>query len=496
MDDQQIMDNISTFSALEIAEFIRKGYVSFDQLTSLHDFSYRTREEVKRLLRENDAEEVDDNNWEKARSLNTIESYTEYLQNNVTGKHRDEARQAKERLSIPSRPTRNSSSRDRYRDTSIERLKRDIEGEFDRDRIVEIISSYLTKNPNRLDDFYEEIRINKNFLSASVIDNLERKEVIDFKDLEEKSNINEKFLEYIVNESLEDNVIDVDLKEIESIEPKRTEIYLWGIPSSGKTCALGAILNEATHGEIINFAEPRICQGYEYMMRLTQLFNGVDKVFRLPEGTPTDAIFDMSYVLKKDGKDYPVTFIDLSGETIDSMYRSNASLTLSPQKEKGLELATKLLTGNKGINRKIHFFVLEYGGHEKTYKGINQYNLLTGALAYIKKTGIFNRETDAIYLLVTKSDMAGEGKKRSENVKQYIQEYYFTFYEGLKSICKENEINEGEVDIIPFSIGEVCFQNLTLYNNKSSLTVVKHIINRAKGFKSGKLANILDKVKK
>ncbi|MBD5356063.1 MAG: hypothetical protein HDR88_03530 [Bacteroides sp.] len=527
---QAIIDNVAEYNSAQLAGYIRGGIVSYDELCEEPEFSAHTRKEVRDLLVNSE-----DSDWQNAVAIDTIEGFDRYLQCYSEGKYRNEAREAKKRLKnlslnneiedkwnnldktdkaaletfISSYP--NSSyiaeaqkhlsqiSRGKYAVSSIKRLRQEIDGEGDPTAIINIIKSYLEREAISVSQLYSEIQTNPNLLSSKVIDQLEEKRVIDFIDLERNAKINPKFIEFITNNDVNSPVINIDSTPIESIGSRTTEVYFWGIPSSGKTCALGAIMSEARHGGYIEFAEPNNkCQGLHYMTILSQIFEGGTEVFKLPEGTQTDAIFEMSYVFKKQKMDYPVTFIDLAGETIDSMFRKNAKISLPPKKQAGLDTACKLLTGNSGINRKIHFFVLEYNGHTKKYKDLTQDTLLTGAMTFIKDTGIFRTETDAIYLLVTKSDLSGATSKeeRDEILKKYIKKHYYQFYNGLRALCNINEINEGNVDIIPFSLGEVCFQNLCLFDNSTARTVVEVIMSRAKGFKTGKLAKILGKLKK
>jgi len=527
---QDVIDNVAEYTPAQLAEYIRDGIVSYDELCEEPEFSRKQRREVKSLMGN-----AEDEAWRNALAIDTIEEYDLYLHSYPDGTHRAEAREAKKRLQsieensssdiewenldksddvslrnfINNNPTSSHVheakaqlrliSRRRYTASSIKRLKSEIEGEDDPETMVSIIKKYLNDGSVTVEQLYSEIHKNKNLFPAVVIDNLEQDGKINFEDIENQCGIDSKFFEFITNNDVKSTVINIEPNPISAIGPKTTEIYFWGIPSSGKTCALGAIMGEARHGGFVNFAEPNIhCQGYEYMTVLSQIFDGGKEVFKLPEGTETDAIFEMSYILKKDGMDYPVTFIDLAGETIESMFRKNANLPLTPKKQKGLNTACRLLTGNGGINRKIHFFVLEYNGHEKTYKGLTQDTLLTGAMAFIKDTGIFKTETDAIYLLVTKSDLAREldMSKRYNVIADYLKKYYKPFYDGLRSLCVENEINDGNVDIVPFSLGDVCFQNLCMFDNTTALTVVEIILERAKGFKTGKLARLLSKFKK
>ena len=530
---EAIIENIGEYSPAEIAAYIRSGVVSYDELCEEPEFSSLTRREVREILANS---EEDD--WNTALSSNTIEEYDHYLQSYPEGKYRDNAREAKRQLAelnsdneietTWSKVDKNSPSelrdfisqypnsaytsdaearlanlnRRRYASSAMTRLKSDIEGEADTAQVSNIIQSYLEEGSVTLDQIYSELKANYNLLNVGTINELERRGVINFCDLEDKAGIDSRFLEYITNNPSrlsQSSLQDINCPGITAINSKTTEVYFWGIPSSGKTCALGAIMSEAQYGQYVDFAEPSThCQGYQYMSELSQIFDGRKDVFTLPAGTATDAIYEMGYIYKKDRKDYPVTFIDLAGETIESMYLKNAKLPLSPRKAAALNTACSLLTGNSGINRKIHFFVLEYDGHNKDYKGLTQHTLLTGAMAFIKETGIFRTETDGVYLLITKSDLTGAKSERERNeiLTDYIKTHYKQFYNGLRSICEENEVNGGQVEIVPFSLGTVCFKKLCLFDNSTSKVVVELILNRAKGFKTGKLAKFLDKIKK
>ena len=527
---EDIIDNVIEYTPAELAGYIHDGIVSFEELCEEPEFSAQARKTVKEIIANSE-----DEDWQNAVAIDTVEKYDDYLMKYPEGQHRSQAREAKKRLLdlssyneiedkwnslnkedevalrtfISSHPSSSyiseakerlsQISRRKYAASAIKRLKQDIEGEDDPEAIITTIEDYLSNGTVSVAQLYSEIKKDHNIINSRVIDRLEEDRIIDFAELEIEADVNPKFFEFITNNDVNSPVVNVESTSIDSIGARTTEVYFWGIPSSGKTCALGAIMSEARHGGYVEFAEPNNkCQGLHYMTVLSQIFEGGTEVFKLPEGTQTDAIFEMGYVFKKQKMNYPVTFIDLAGETIDSMYRKNAKLSLSPKKQAGLDMACKLLTGNSEVNRKIHFFVLEYNGHTKRYKDLTQDTLLTGAMTFIKDTGIFSTETDAVYLLVTKSDLTGatSNEERNHILANYIRSHYKQFYNGLRSLCEENEINEGNVDIVPFSLGDVCFQNLCLFDNATARTVVELIMNRAKGFKSGKMANFFNKFKK
>lgn len=533
---QDLIDNIQEYEPLNIAGYIRDGVVTFEELCREPEFSAAARKEVQKYIAS-----FDDEAWEKAKKDNTAEAYERYLMNYREGAHRQEARDAKNAIlsgdSVPT-PAADDNSDDAWFNVDktnsdairafltshpdsphapeakklwaemahkhfsvkpFDKLKQQIKRLYRPDAIVSTIKQAIASGEVSEDDIYNEIARDHNWLPSFIIQDLEREGTLNLFDLEEKSKIQNEFLGFIANDDARAVVVDVDPLPIDALPPTTTEVYFWGIPASGKTCALGAIMNEARYGGYVEFAEPNInCKGFHYMNVVSQLFTPGKNVVKLPEGTQTKAIFDMGFIFKKGKYDYPVTFVDLPGETINSMYEVNGCIPLDQERQAALDKTIQLLKGNAGVNRKMHFFVLEYNGHDSLYKGRTQDVLLTSAMTFIKNTGIFKTETDAVFLLVTKSDLTGaqDPVQRNQILAEYIRQYYGTFYNGLKKLCGDNEINGGNVDIIPFSIGEVCFKNLCLYQRTTAAEVVKIILERAGGVNRGRAANLLNIFKK
>ena len=200
--------------------------------------------------------------------------------------------------------------------------------------------------------------------------------------------------------------------------------------------------------------------------------------------------FDLEDV---DNAIHPLTCVDLAGELVRCMYKSDAKENMSDDEMEALDTLTRVLIDNRTKNRKIHFFVLEYGAEDRKYEGLTQNEYLEGALRYIERTGIFKDDTDAIYLMLTKVDKAKAAKGQLPSIlKEYIAETYGNFYNGLVRICKNYEINEGIVEVVPFSLGQVCFQDYCLFDEKPAANVVRKLLERSKGFNTGMKQKILN----
>lgn len=354
--------------------------------------------------------------------------------------------------------------------------------------IYEKIVSYLTSGKITLEDFLMALKEDHNFISGTVARSLWDNGYVSDTDFI-ATEIDPDFITCMMS-----NITSTPLPPSEKLDhitmKDCTEIYFWGIPSSGKSCAIGAILSVANSGRVALCMEKNNeCQGYGYMTRLANIFKSNGSVGALPEGTSVTSTYEMGFNLEdQDKKVHPITCIDLAGELVRCMYKADAKENLSDEQKSVLDMLTSIMIDKRTKNRKIHFFVIEYGAEDRQYEGLPQQDYLQAAVAYIQRTGIFAKDTDGLYLLVTKVDKAkAHGRELSEKLKEYISVNYQGFYNGLKKICRDNEINGGEVEIIPFSLGEVCFQNYCKFNDKAAVNVVNKILNRSYGYKPDKL---------
>lgn len=360
-------------------------------------------------------------------------------------------------------------------------------------KIFDTIRQYIQSGFTNIQELLYVIADDNNFLSAHVVNMLIDAGYITYMDLV-SAGINPQFIDQLVKGS--ETTYFTTPMPIEKVNKVSTEIYFWGIPSSGKTCALGGILSMANNGRIARtMSQDNDCQGYGYMTRLANVFRENHGVGTLPPGTGIYDIWEMGFNLEdQEGHIHPITCIDLAGELVRCMYKHDAGEPLTDDELMTLETVTNLLISNRTQNRKMHFFVLEYGGEQRQYEGLDQSTYLSAALEYIKRTRIFNNETDAIFLLFTKVDKAKlRGQALVDHLREYTDRYYANFYNGLVDICQTNEINGGKVERIPFTLGNVCFQNYCIFNGTTAENVVRKILERTKGFKRTKFQNFLNK---
>lgn len=472
---------------------------------------------------------LENEDWEEAKRLNTEEAYQKYLDSYPEGEYREEAREAIDNLQsvvevpavtdtwddidktsleeVQSFVDENPSSphfaeansllkelrKEQYLGVDIRALARQIKAIRTDARInnpekaiYDRIVKYISTGKISIDDLLNAIAEDNNFISGTVANLLWENGII--KDFT-KAGIDADFIAHMMS-----NILPQKFQAPEPItritKTPCTEVYFWGIPSSGKSCALGAILSSANSGKVArSMQRDPNCQGYGYMTRLANLFKTNGAVGTLPEGTAISSTYEMGFVLEdEDGTEHPITCVDLAGELVRCMYKQDAGEPLTDEQQNVLRTLTNVLIDNRTDNRKIHFFVIEYGAEDREYEGLPQKDYLEAVVAYIQRTGIFKNDTDGIYLLISKVDKAkAVGKELQEKLRAYILENYRGFYNGLKKVCKDNEINGGEVEIQPFTLGTVCFQNYCKFKEDTAATVVRTLMKRSYGQKPGKV---------
>lgn len=528
-----ILDNVAGYKAENLYGFINKGLVTFDELCNdtNGEFSPKVRQELKRML-----EHGDDDEWASAQAAHTIEAVQHYLDTFAEGKFRPQARALKAQIEreqadasaqksaesawkaldkndidalndfVTNNPDSVHAAEATQRindllldsimdydiDTLIDKIKQILNeagtsASYKNDNIANEIKSYIKKRYATKAQFLDKLREDCNLLNASAVKHLIDEHIITIADLS-GIGIGKQFIKAMLTGLQTDSYTYT--RSLDRIHKQSTEVYFWGIPSSGKSCALGAILSVAGSGKVAKVMDADTAsQGYGYMTYLTSHFPQNGEVGTLLGGTPIDAFYEMGFDLTDESnRTHPITCIDMAGELMRCMFKSNANMPLSDTDLNMLDTMTKVLIDNRSTNRKIHFFVIEYGGEDRIFDGYHQDVYLNGALSYIKDTGIFKKETDAIFIMVTKVDKMKHVTR--DAITQYVKDNYEGFYNGLNKICEDNEINGKKVEIVAFSLGKVCFQSYCKFDTKPAENVVDIMLKHSASNHGGKLGII------
>lgn len=491
MEKQEILDQIEELQPKELAQYIRTGKVSFEELQDTGDFprtkQSRVKECLEQLANQPTEADIDEDTWRQACEENTMASYQRYLEEMETGSHRDEARERlrglreKEEDDTPPEPTEpdvveeDDFFREDFDDVleEVREIQSSKQSFAEKNRgILDVLTRAVHKGSITGEDILSHLSKNLNWLNPELVLDLISNKVFSESMLCKWCGLDKKVLKLLKGKKRGVDFVFPDGQKIEVSRPSY-EVYFWGVPSSGKTCALGGILSTANSASVAKSMQIHSCQGSAYLAALRENFSG-DDVCLLPGGTPVDATYVMEFDLQ-DQKDrtHPITFIDLAGEILRCMYQRFNRISMNEQHEKALDVVTALLKNPQKDYRKLHFFVVDYDGEKSKYEGVAQSTYLDFAVQYIEQQGIFDKHTDGVYILLTKADLMG-----NQSCQQFLDTKYKAFVNRLKMLCKKHEINGGEVKVFPFTIGKVFFGRYCRFDSSASEHVVEEILNR------------------
>jgi hypothetical protein len=379
---------------------------------------------------------------------------------------------------------------------------------------VEAFQKYLLQFPNgnHSDDVQDKIHLLYHIARA---EELKREEYMRMLH-EINDNINEFDIDDI--SEIDDNVISdilknrrydtrgVDIKMIRKyIEPKLrfndipqneddvpvgyTDVFFWGIPSSGKTCALSAIFSTIKKDYTMAAPDCEKKFGATYRDSLINIFR--NDCGYLPGRTNTDQTQYMPFLFyKKDEKHKrKISFLEVSGEVFRYFYEVSNNTKIIPDSErdnieKSFRTIDLLLKSN---NQKIHFFFIDY--NQETKNAVDKYNLtqsnyLEAAANYFrdakdkngKPVDIFKKKTDAVYVVVTKSDEI-KGSDRAKSAKLFLDENFGSFMRELKNQSANHSV---KFQVKLFSIGDVIFKKICIINRNYANDIINTLLDRVK----------------
>lgn len=437
MKKEDILKNVVNLTVPQLHNYITEGKVTLQELRDTGNLEALKRKKIENL--QIDLEKEDDNAWGKAEFGNES-GLRDYISNFPTGKHIEEAKN-KIRYLIQEREKANEA----------------------KNRILKNLQRNFNAYP------YDQV---KNYLSGGV---LTEEDLID-------SNIPDHVIKHMEDMEIPDLVLG---DTPSSIPNGYTEVYFWGVPGSGKTCALAGILSTAEKRGLLNIATG---PGYDYTTKLKNIF--INGTSTLPAPSPVESTQYLPFTLKNGDEKHSrsISLIELSGEIFQCFYYKNANKQFISQSH--IDTFDTLMNYLNGGNRKIHFFFIDYDQKNKVDAfGYTQGNYLSAASTFFKNNNIFGKSTDAIYVVLTKSDlMPVEKEKRVEHAKQHLKNNNFlSFVNTLKGNCREYSINAGRLTVEPFTLGEVYFKNICDFDNGSANRIIELLMERIKPSKKSLL---------
>jgi hypothetical protein len=431
--------NVADMAVEDIVKGIRDGIVAFNELQNTGEFSPVKQKQVKKRLEEF---EVEDNAHNAATTLPLLRDFLiSFPQSEHCGKVKEKIRQ-----------------------------KEAEERDMQREKFAEIQNNINDYKPDEVKSELGEI-----FLRDLC------------KDLDIDYNVVVKYDE----PELSFNDVPQNPEDVPS---GYTDVFFWGIPSSGKTCALSVILR--TMKDKYTMTNPSIATkfGATYRDSLVNIFS--NKTGYLPAATQKDRTQYMPFLLKRRGENNyrQVSFFELSGEVFKYFYELEHGRKILEEGDRGnVENAFRtlnLLLNSK--NQKIHFFFIDYKQETKGTKdkhNLTQENYLNAAATYFRdKNDIFKKRTDAVYVVVTKADEI-KSENKTELAKQFLSDNFGSFMDVIKNRCKVDRV---DFNVKIFSIGDVYFKGICKINYLYAENIVEDLLKKIKPVSENLLSKILN----
>lgn len=442
MMENDFLDNIGNdrHTDEQIVEAILNGVVTFKKLQSTGEFDHSRQKSVKSKLNQKDDEAY-------ALAISIIEIQA-YLSAFPEGKNVEEANLKIQRIiDNEERIILELGKRERM----LNEIKQNINA-YTPDEIIEKLTS------DDLDKLCNELE-----LDSSLILNYDAPP-LRFNDIPES-----------------ENEIPLDY----------TDVFFWGIPSSGKTCALSAILSTIKKDYSMEEPDCEIKFGSIYRTSLVNIFHS-DYGY-LPGRTNEDRTQYMPFLFYKRGERNKrrISFFELSGEVFKYFYEkvNNTKIISNNHREsieKSFDSLELLLNSN---NQKIHFFFIDYNQETKHTIddiGLTQDDYLGAAAVYFRdNNNILKKKTDAVYVIVTKSDeIKSETITRVDKARSFLENNFGNFMDVMKNQCDTNSI---DFDVKLFSIGDVFFKRICKINREYSKNIIDDLLDRVRPINNNRL---------
>ena len=259
-----ILDNLSEYSPRQLAEYVDKGVITWDDMRDTGDLTPSLRKAIEEQISQ--IAQVEDKDWERALAAGTKSAFQEYLSKYPSGKFTDAARgrisdlirednkiQIENewdfldksdiealRTFIRENPRSPHVTEARAKINELQREKRRGNGTrlvisairegYNSNRpdlkIPELLKTYLNSNRISSHDIATVIGDDNNIMEAEIVQTLCNEGIIEYDDLENISGIDSVFVDKLIDFKSSDVPDLPPAQPLEEIKKDYTEVYL------------------------------------------------------------------------------------------------------------------------------------------------------------------------------------------------------------------------------------------------------------------------------
>jgi hypothetical protein len=256
------------------------------------------------------------------------------------------------------------------------------------------------------------------------------------------------------------------------MKDNRTDIYFFGIPSSGKSCLLGGLLYYLQKNGRASF-DPDNDLGRKYADLLVRAMQ-----FGYVPGSTNDtgANYIAATFRSEDNRKHDVNLVEMSGEFFKNTYHESSAMG-------GRNIGANNYLRNN--NRKSIFLIVDYYVGAKNREAIHettQEQMLDYVLTLLDRDGTLNA-TDALFLVITKADLLPNGVDDLASAEAFINDKFLNLRNNIRDYQKKYGF---QTKILTFSLGRFMLGKTFEYNERSSknmydIIVATSFYNKGKG---------------
>jgi hypothetical protein len=437
MNKEFILSNVRKATVEQLVEAITNNVVTFEELKETGGFM-STKQEAANILLEKIREA------EKAREAERLRI-----------KQKIEAKKQEEKRAWDDANTSNTIKSYKY----YQDLYLDGEYFHDATRKIEQLEKEVASMKIAI---IEDIKANPGEYDGITIKNLICDGNLNKNDLVDNGIITREGLEMVLDPPVSIEPLE-DWNGLPPLASNRTDIYFFGVPSSGKSCLLGGLLcfaRQKGHLELI----PDNINGFKY---------GNALITTTKYGYIAPRTSNVNYIkasLTNGSNEHNINIIEMPGEKLKDFY------DLGNIKGVGIVGSDDFLYNE---NKKLIFFIVDYKqtiNPSVTKNLADQAAHLEAALSLLKKHDGKSsplENTKSVYIVLTKSDLLPGGADNLEAAENFLKKEYKSLWTNTENASKKYGFS---THVLPFSLGKFMLKEAFIYEEKYSENIYKAII--------------------
>ncbi|MEJ5964220.1 hypothetical protein [Pedobacter immunditicola] len=299
-------------------------------------------------------------------------------------------------------------------------------------------------------------RIKNNDISADDIKELINDNQISFDDLENLG-VEKRVIQSLQFYSSASAItIFKKIEDLPAMESGRTDVFMVGMPFSGKSTILASLIKYANqHGVLMH--DSYNPDGNRYLETLKRNLDYGVLPIRTGEGSYN---YIATSLKDPQGTSHPFNIVEVPGENYQKIFNQGFDNSELPQ----------FINYIKSRNKKLLVFILDAMSHDKRFEDAKLFNALDQSIAYTNILSIFKdanvlENTDAVYFVVNKFDYIKEtryqfdDRSESDLAFDYMNQEFLSLLENCKS-AREQSRNKFKIKVLPFSIGRLVYEKI------------------------------------